>query len=79
MSNAELDFALMVCDLQEKFTLQYIGQEIGVTERQVTNIKNGDTPGGFTAIRLYLFHAKHRTAVPLDRTVVPIADGEKTA
>lgn len=61
----------MVNDLQQKFTLETIAAEIGVTVRQVTNIKGGDRPKGFVAIRLYLFHEKHRTKVPETGTAVP--------
>jgi hypothetical protein len=61
----------MVIELHQLFTLEYISQEVGVTVRQVSNWKAGeDVPKGFRAIRLYLFHAKHGTAVPVDRTVV---------
>lgn len=70
-------FRLMVDELNEKFTLEYIANEIGVSVRQVTNIKAGDTPKGFTAIRLYMFHAKHRTSVPETGTPVPSSSGAK--
>lgn len=72
------DFALMVCELQDKFTLAYIGNEIGLSERQVSNIKKGDKPKGMAAIKLYLFHAKHRTQVQPDRTAVHGAEGENS-
>ena len=63
MSEEQEKWRRMVDELNEKFTLAYIAHEIGVTERQVTNIKQGDKPKGFVAIRLYLFHEKHRTRV----------------
>lgn len=50
-------------ELQIKFTLEYIAAEIGVSERQVSNWKAGDRPKGMRAVKLYLFHAKHRTTV----------------
>lgn len=67
----------MVEELNQKFTLEYIANKIGVTVRQVTNIKAGDKPKGFVAINLYLFHEKHRTAVPETGTAVP-SFGEDT-
>jgi hypothetical protein len=69
----EKDFWLrMITDLNEKFTLHYLAQEFGVSERQVSNWKCGDRPKGFTAIKVYLFHAKHRTRVQEDRTLVHV-------
>ena len=62
----------LVNELNEKFTLEYLAHEMGVSLRQVTNWKAGDRPKGRTAIRLYLFHAKHRTGVPETGTVVHV-------
>lgn len=74
MSEEEKRWQTMVIELSESFTLEYISKEIGVTVRQVSNWKAGeDRPLGFNAVRLYLFHAKHRTPVPVGRTPVPIA------
>lgn len=53
----------LIEDLTGKFTLGYIADEIGVSARQVTNIRNGDRPKGWVALRLYLFHMKHGTQV----------------
>lgn len=62
----------VVIELCEDFTLSFIAAEVGVSERQVSKWKAGtDRPLGFNAVRLYLFHAKHRTPVPVDRTPVP--------
>lgn len=60
----------MVCDLLAQFTLEYLAKEMGVSVRQVSNWRNGDRPIGQTAVKLYLFHMKHGTAVQVDRTVV---------
>lgn len=78
MSEEQEKWRRMVDELNEKFTLEYIAHEIGVTVRQVTNIKGGDKPKGFVAIRLYLFHDKHRTRVPETGTAVPFAQGQKS-
>lgn len=60
----EMDFARMVGELQSwGVTLARIAEEIGISERQVSNVKNGDRPKGESAVKLYLFHMKHRTAV----------------
>lgn len=62
--NEEQEYWRRVVDeLNEKFTLEFLAKEMGVSERQVSNWKTGAKPLGFTAIKLYLFHAKHRTAV----------------
>lgn len=58
MSEEQLQWAAMIEELNEKFTLQYIADEIGVTLRQVSNWKTGDRPKGMKAVKLYLFHAK---------------------
>lgn len=63
MSEEQQYWERLITDLQEKFTLEYIAEEIGVTDRQVSNWKAGDRPKGMNAVRLYLFHAKHRTVV----------------
>ena len=77
MSEEQQKWRRMVDELNEKFTLEYIANEIGVTVRQVTNIKAGDNPKGFVAIRLYLLHGKHRTPVPETGTPVPSAGESK--
>lgn len=60
-----------VLDLCQLFPLETIAVEIGVTVRQVSNWKSGnDKPAGMNAVRLYLFHEKHRTRVHGDGTVV---------
>lgn len=76
--NEELErWQRIVVELNQLFTLSYIAKEIGVTERQVSNWKAGeDRPMGFNAVRLYLFHAKHGTPVPVDRTPVHSAPSE---
>lgn len=48
----------MVEDLQKKFTLEAIAEELEVSERQVRHWKAGDRPKGMNAVRLYLFHWK---------------------
>lgn len=77
MSEEQEKWRRMVDELNELFTLEYIGNQIGVSERQVSNIKDGDRPKGFVAIRLYLFHMKHRTPVQESGTPVHGANGEK--
>lgn len=71
----------LVCDLQARgFTLEGIGQEMGLSERQVTNIKSGDRPKGWAAIRLFTFHMKHCPVMDdkVDRTAVPSLSAQKT-
>ena len=63
MSEEQQYWARLIQELQEKFTLEYIAEEIGVSVRQVSNWKTGDRPLGMNAIKLYLFHAKHGTTV----------------
>lgn len=46
-----------------RVTLEMIASELEVSDRQVSNWKTGDRPKGMTAIKLYLFHDKHRTRV----------------
>lgn len=53
----------LILDLQDKFTLEFLAQHFNVSIRQVSNWKTGDRPRGMTAIRIYLFHVKHRTEV----------------
>lgn len=51
-------------ELRERFTVSYIAEEIGVSDRQVCNWQAGaDVPKGMNAVRLHAFHAKHRTVV----------------
>lgn len=68
MSEEQEYWRRLIDELNEKFTLEYIAHEAGVTVRQVSNWKQGDRPLGFKAIKLYLlharvFHGKHGTAV----------------
>lgn len=54
----------LIEDLQAwRVTLEQIAEECRVSDRQVSNWKTGDRPKGMAAIRLYTFHAKHRTRV----------------
>ena len=73
MSEEQEKWRRIVDELNEKFTLEYIASELGVTVRQVSNWKRGDRPLGMTAVRLYLFHAKHRT--PVQETGTPVHGG----
>ena len=59
MSDEQLQWARMIEDLQELFTRAYLAQYFGVSERQLANWKTGDRPKGMTAVKVYLFHAKH--------------------
>jgi len=59
MSEEQEKWKRMVEDLRQKFTLQTIGDEIGLSARQVFNIQAGAQPKGMSAIKLYLFHGKH--------------------
>lgn len=70
MSEEQERWRQMVVELNALFTIEYIAQEIGVSTRQVSNIKNGDRPKGFVAIKLHLFHDKHRTRVQESGTPV---------
>lgn len=79
MSEEQEYWRRLIDQLNEKFTLEYIASEAGVTVRQVSNWKQGDRPMGFKAIKLYLLHArafpvKRRTAVQETGTVVHGAD-----
>ena len=78
MSEEQEKWRRMVDELNEKFTLEYIANEIGLSVRQVSNIKAGDKPKGFSAIKLYLFHAKHRTPVLETGTSVHGANGSNS-
>lgn len=60
----------LICELHDKFTLEFLAAEFGVSVRQVSNWKTGDRPTGLTAVRVYQFHMKHRTTLPVDSTVV---------
>lgn len=71
MTNEQEYWRRLVDELQDKFSLETIGMEIGVSERQVSNIKTGDRPTGFVALRLFAFHGKHRTMVPIEGITVP--------
>jgi hypothetical protein len=46
-----------------KVTLEMIAEELSVSDRQVSNWKSGQRPTGITAVKLYLFHAKHRRVI----------------
>lgn len=72
MTKEQEYWSRVVCELQELFTLAYLAKEMGVSERQVSNWKDGDRPLGLTAIRLYEFHAKHRTRVQVSGTAVHV-------
>lgn len=56
-------WARLVTELQLKYTLERIAEEVGVTVRQVSNWKTGDRPTGLNAIRLREFHMKYGTTV----------------
>lgn len=67
MSEEHQYWRRLIEELQEvKITIERIASEIGVSERQVTNWKNGDRPKGLHALNLYMLHMKHRTRVPLN-------------
>lgn len=55
----------LITELNEKFTLQFIAETIGVTVRQITNYKHGDRPKGVVAIRLVQFHKRSFCAEPV--------------
>lgn len=42
-------------------TLERIAEHHGVSVRQVSNWKNGQRPTGLQAVRLTMFHEKHRS------------------
>lgn len=65
MSEEQQYWRKLIEDLQDcGVTLERIAEEIGVSDRQVTNWKSGDRPKGLNALKLYLLHVKHRTVVP---------------
>lgn len=43
-----------------KITLEMIAEELGVSDRQVSNWKSGQRPTGMMALRLHEFHMKRR-------------------
>lgn len=75
MSEEQEYWRRLIDELNEKFTLDYIAKEAGVSVRQVSNWKQGDRPLGFKAVKLYLlharvFHGKRGTAVQETGTAV---------
>jgi hypothetical protein len=51
----------IIQELQDwKITLEMIAEHLGVSERQVSNWKNGQRPKGLVALNLHAFHGKHR-------------------
>jgi transposase len=49
----------VICDLQDNgMTLEKIAEYMGVSDRQVSNWKNGDRPKGLTALKLYMLHVE---------------------
>ena len=51
----------LIADLQSwGVTLEKIAEELGVSERQVSNWKSGQRPKGLCALNLHAFHGKHR-------------------
>lgn len=78
MSEEQAKWLAMIEDLQGwNITLAQIAEHLNVSERQVSNWKTGDRPKGMTAVKLYLFHGKHRTLV--HGTSVHGAEEAKTA
>lgn len=64
MSDDDTKWAGMVADLQAwGVTLEMIAEELGVSDRQVSNWKAGQRPTGMTAVKLYLLHGKHRRTI----------------
>lgn len=45
-------------------TLERIAEHLGVSARQVSYWKRGQRPTGILAIKLSLFHEKHRSTLP---------------
>ena len=41
-------------------TLERIAEHLGVSDRQVSNWKDGQRPTGLVAVNLTMFHEKHR-------------------
>lgn len=58
MSEEQAYWRRLIDQLNEKFTLEYLAREMGVSVRQVSNWKQGDRPMGFKAVKLYLLHAR---------------------
>lgn len=76
MSDEQTKWLEIVNDLQAwGVTLEMIAEELGVSDRQVSNWKTGDRPKGMTAVRLYLLHGKRRTQI--QGTAVHVAEIEK--
>lgn len=53
----------MVSDLRDQFTIDYLAEELGVSQRTICNWQNGERPMGMKAVRVYLLHVKHCSAV----------------
>lgn len=53
----------MVNDLRGVMTIASLAEAIGVTERTVCNWQNGERPMGLKAIKVYLLHVKHCSAL----------------
>lgn len=60
MDERELWPKLLV-ELSHFLTIEEIAEAIGVSTRQVSNIKRGQRPIGLTAIKLVELHAKYRS------------------
>jgi DNA-binding transcriptional regulator YiaG len=64
MSEEQQYWQRLINELQGwKVTLEMIAEELGVSDRQVSNWKAGQRPTGITAVKLYLFHMKHRRVI----------------
>lgn len=63
----------IVNELHNKFTLEYLACEFDVTVRTISNWKSGDCrPMGMKAVKVYLFHAKHRSTLPVEGNVLHV-------
>lgn len=58
--NPERDYwRRLVAEVHAAMTYPKIAKAIGVSERQIFNIRNGCRPRGLAAVRLYTLHLKH--------------------
>lgn len=61
MSDEQEYWARLIQELQTiGVTLERIAEHLGVSDRQVSNWKNGQRPIGMVAVRLVTFHMEQR-------------------
>ena len=53
----------LIEELQKVMTIRELSDLLDISERQISNWKNGDRPKGMMAIRVYALHVKQCTRV----------------